>query len=143
MKSRTRIAGLHVDNSKPVSGEEIRIAGYLQWYDESAKRWEPLRDWVKLVIDGLEIARTITKHDGSFEFKYSSVLTGKKKIEVRYAGKEKYKPCKGEITIEVITKEQRKKFERVAKIALIVLFVLIVIIILLSILLTWKVYLLH
>ena len=66
----------------------------------------------------------------------SSVLTGKKKIEVRYAGKEKYEPCKGEITIEVITKEQRKKFEKIAKVALIILFVLIAIVILLSILLT-------
>jgi len=136
MKNRTRIAGLHVNNSKPVRGEEIKIAGYLQWYDEKAKRWEPLRDWVKLVIDGFEIARTLTKHDGSFEFKYSSSSTGKKKIEVRYAGKEKYEPCRGEITVEVITEEERKKVERVAKIALIVLFVLMVIIILLSILLT-------
>ncbi len=28
---KTRIAGLHVDDSKPVVGEEVRIAGLLQY----------------------------------------------------------------------------------------------------------------
>ncbi len=131
-RKKTRIAGLHTDNSKPVAGEEITIAGYLQFYDKKAKRWEPLRAWVKLYIDGIEVDRTATKPNGSFEFRYSSNITGRKKVEVRFAGDERFKPCKKEISIEVITQEKRERTERLAKLALLILFILIVIVFVLS-----------
>ncbi len=132
-KKKTRIAGLHVDDSKPVTGEEITISGYVQFYDERARRWEPLRTWVKLYVDGIEVDRTASKPNGSFEFHYSSRITGRKKVEVRFAGDERFKPCKKEITIEVITQEQKRRTEWLAKIALLVFFLLIVIVFLLSI----------
>lgn len=131
-KKKTRIAGLHADNSKPVAGEEITIAGYIQFYDERLKRWEPLRAWVKLYVDGIEVDRTASKPNGSFEFRYSSNITGRKKVEVRFAGDDRFKPCRKEISIEIITQEQRKKTERLAKLALIIFFVLIVLVFVLS-----------
>lgn len=135
-KRRTRIAGLHVDNSKPVTGEEITISGYLQWYDKKAKRWEPLRGWLKLYIDGREIGRVASKPDGSFEFKYSSNLTGKRKVEVRFAGDPRHESCKKELVIEVITSEQRRRIEKIAKIAFVVFTVLIVLIFVISLVLS-------
>ncbi len=135
-KKKTRIAGLHADNSKPVAGEEITIAGYLQFYDNKTKRWEPLRAWVKLYVDGIEVDRTATKPNGSFKFRYSSNVTGKKKVEVRFAGDNRFKPCRKEISIEVVTQEQRKRTERFVKLALIIFFTLIVVVFVLSIVLS-------
>jgi len=135
-KKKTRIAGLHADNSKPVAGEEAIIAGYLQFYDDKAKRWEPLRAWVNLYVDGIEVDRTATKPNGFFEFRYSSNITGKKKVEVRFAGDDRFKPCRKEISIEVITQEQRKRTERLAKLALIIFVILIVVVFVLSVILS-------
>jgi len=130
---RTRIAGLHADNTRPAVGEEVRISGYLQWYDDKAKRWEPLRAWVKIYVDGFEVGRTATKPDGSFEFRYSSSITGKRKIEVRFVGDIRYKPCKKEIGIEVITLEQRRRIELLMKIAFALISALIIIVLLATI----------
>lgn len=132
---KTRIAGLHVDDSKPVVGEEVRIAGLLQYYDEKEKTWKPLRAWVKLYVDGIEVDRTPTKPNGSFEFRYSSNVTGKRKIEVRFAG-DRFKPCKKEIEVEFVTAEEKRRVDKIAKLALLVLFVLILLIFVLSVILS-------
>lgn len=135
-RKRTRIAGLHADNSKPVAGEEVRISGYLQRYDEKSKRWEPLRGWVKLYIDGLEVDRVASKPDGSFEFIYSSNITGKRKVEVRFAGDPRHESCKREIVIEVITSEQRRRIERILKIAFTSFIILLLIVFAISLILS-------
>ncbi len=128
---RTRIAGLHVSDSKPVVGETITIRGYLQQYDEEGKKWEPLRGLVKLYVDGFEFDRTATNPDGSFEFKYRSSITGERKIEARFIGGFKHESCKKEILIEYITREQKRKMEILAKIALAVIFLIVIIVFLL------------
>ena len=135
-KKKTRIAGLHVNDSKPIAGEEVIISGYVQFYDERAKRWEPLRAWVRLYVDGIEVDRTASKPNGSFEFHYSSKITGKRKVEVRFAGDDRYKPCRKEIFIEVITREQKERTEKLAKIALLIFFLLIALVFLLSVVLS-------
>ncbi len=132
-KKKTRIAGLHVNDSKPVVGEEVIVSGYVQFYDDKAKRWEPLRTWVRLYVDGVEVDRTASKPNGSFEFRYSSRITGKRKVEVRFAGDERFKPCRKEIFIEIVTKEQKVKAERLAKIVLVLFFLLIALVFVLSI----------
>ncbi len=133
-RKKTRIAGLHTDNSKPVAGEEVKISGYLQFYDEKARRWEPLRAWVKLYVDGIEVDRAASKPNGSFEFRYSSNITDRRKVEVRFPGDERFKPCGKEISIEIITREQRERTERLAKIALIILLSLVLLVFAVSIL---------
>ncbi len=135
-RKKTRIAGLHVNDSKPTIGEDAIISGYIQFYDEKARRWVPLRTWVRLYVDGTEVDRTPSKPNGSFEFRYSSSITGKKKVEVRFAGDDRFKPCKKEIVIEVITQEQKKRTERLAKMALLIFFLLIVLVFLLSVVLS-------
>ncbi len=132
---KTRIAGLHVDDSKPVVGGEVRIAGFLQYYDENARTWKPLRAWVRLYVDGMEIDRVPTKPNGSFEFRYSSNVTGKRKVEVRFAG-DRFKPCRKEIEVEFVTAEEKRKVDRLAKFALLALFILTFLIFLLSIVLS-------
>jgi len=135
-KRKTRVAGLHVDNSKPITGEEVTISGYLQWYAKESKRWEPLRAWLKLYVDGREVDRVASKPNGSFEFKYSSNLTGKRKVEVRFAGDSRHESCKKELVIEVITSEQRRRIERIAKIASVIFAMLIVLVFVISLILS-------
>jgi hypothetical protein len=123
---RTRIAGLHVSDSKPVAGEEVTIRGYLQQYNAKDKMWIPLRARVKMVVDGVQHGVEWTDPNGFFEFKLYSKYTGKKKVEVLFAGDEIREPCRREITIEFISQEEKRRVERIAKIVLAILILLLI-----------------
>ncbi len=137
-KKKTRIASLHADNAKAVVGEKVTISGYLQWYNERERRWEPLRGWLKVYVDGVEVGKTASRPNGSFEFKYTSSVTGRRSVEVRFPGDPRHKPCKREIKIEFLSQEQKKRIDRMIKIAFALISALILIVILITVML-WRI----
>jgi hypothetical protein len=116
----TRIAGLHVSDARPVVNEPVIIAGYLQWYDLAMRQWEPLKDKIKLIIDGKEVEELRTDYSGRFSFEYAFTI-GEHVIEARYDGKVKYDGtleydfCKSMLTVKTITEGQRKELERIIR----------------------------
>ena len=117
---KVRIAGLHASDKKPVVGDDVIIRGYVQSYDERRKTWIPMRTKVWVDVDGLNYGVVYSNPDGSFEFRYSSGVKGKRRIEFKAEG------CKREIEIEFVDREERRRVERIAKIVLAILILLLI-----------------
>ncbi|WP_457549410.1 hypothetical protein [Archaeoglobus sp.] len=126
---RVRIAGLHASDKKPVVGDDVVIKGYVQGYDEKKKIWQPLRTRVWVDVDGLNYGVIYTNPDGSFEFRYSSNVKGKKKIEFKAEG------CKREIEIEFVDRKEKARVERIGTIAVMILILLLILLYLIMVML--------
>ena len=124
-KAKTRIS-LHTSNKKPVSGEEVTFAGYLQVYDSDEKRWDPLRGKLMLFVDGEKVKEFSSNNYGYFEVEHSFKIPKKYDVEVRYEGSAKAKACMAGMRVEVLTEEQKSKIGKVVRIFLVfVLFILL------------------
>ena len=121
----TRIAGLHFSDARPVVGEEIVIAGYLQWYDRKGKMWMPAEHKkVVLYVDNVRVAESVTDHSGRFEFRQSFSF-GEHGIDVRFDGVPGFEASQTSKKIKVITAQQREGIRRLVRnvvIAALVLF---------------------
>jgi len=126
---RIRIAGLHVSDRKPKVGDEIVLKGYTQIYDEKRKMWIPVRARVRFLVDGMNYGITYSNPDGSFEFRYSSNVVGKRRVEVIME-----EICKREIEIEFMSEEEKKRIEKIGAIAVLILILVLIILYLVMVL---------
>ena len=125
---KVRIAGLHASDKKPVVGDDVIIRGYVQSYDERRKTWIPMRTKVWVDVDGLNYGVVYSNPDGSFEFRYSSGVKGKRRIEFKAEG------CKREIEIEFVDKKEKRRVERIGTIAVMILILLLILLYLIMVL---------
>ncbi|AEA46956.1 hypothetical protein [Archaeoglobus veneficus] len=129
----TRIAGLHFSDARPAVGEEITIAGYLQWYDRKAKSWMPAEHKkVSLYVDSVKVAEATTDHSGRFEFRQSFGI-GEHGIEVRFDGIPGYEASQASRKIKVITAHQKERVRKLVRSAVIIGVLLIFVFMVLSI----------
>jgi len=129
MRRKTRIAGLHFSDARPVVGEKVKIVGYLQWYDEETMRWVPAEHKkVKLLVDGVEVAETTTNTFGEFTFEVS--FTGEHEVEVVFEGTPLLEGCSVKKRVVAMSEDSRKRLMRLVRI-----FAILITLILLSILL--------
>ena len=113
---RVRIAGLHVSDKKPKVGDEVVLRGYTQIYDEKKKTWLPTRAKLRFVIDGMNYGTIYSDPNGLFEFRFSSNVKGKRKVEVIME-----EVCKREMEVEFVSEEEKKKIERIGALAVLIL----------------------
>jgi hypothetical protein len=113
---RVRIAGLHVSDKKPKVGDEVVLRGYTQIYDEKKKMWLPTRAKLRFVIDGMNYGTIYSDPNGLFEFRFSSNVKGKRKVEVIME-----EVCKREMEVEFVSEEEKKKIERIGALAVLIL----------------------
>ena len=125
---KVRIAGLHASDKKPVVGDDVIIRGYVQSYDERRKTWIPMRTKVWVDVDGLNYGVVYSNPDGSFEFRYSSGVKGKRRIEFKAEG------CKREIEIEFVDRKEKRRVERIGTIAVMILILLLILLYLIMVL---------
>jgi|Deesub1362A_J573_1020465.scaffolds.fasta_scaffold01034_8 hypothetical protein len=131
---RTRIAGLNFSDKRPVLGEDITIAGYLQWYDQKGKRWEPVeRKRIELYIDNVKMAESNTDYSGSFEFEHSIDEPGEHVVEVKFPGfREYFLECSKARTLRAITAEEKRRIEKLTNIVFLSALLLILLLIIFS-----------
>ncbi|RLI89625.1 MAG: hypothetical protein DRO98_00625 [Archaeoglobales archaeon] len=111
----TRIAGLHFSDARPVVGEEIVIAGYLQWYDRKGKMWVPVEHKkVTLYVDNVKVAESVTDHSGRFEFRQSFSF-GEHSIDAKFEGSPGLEASQASKKIKVITAQQREGIRRLVR----------------------------
>ncbi|WP_456328041.1 hypothetical protein [Archaeoglobus sp.] len=125
---KVRIAGLHASNKKPVVGDEVVIRGYVQRYDDRRKIWIPIRTKVWVDVDGINYGVVYSNPDGSFEFRYSSKVKGKKRVEF------KAENCKREIEIEFVGEEEKRRVNRIGTIVVAILILLLILLYLIMVL---------
>lgn len=126
---RVRIAGLHVSDKKPKVGDEITVRGYTQIYDEKRKMWIPVKAKVRFLVDGTNYGTTYSNPDGSFEFKYSSNVIGKRRVEVIME-----EICKREIEIEFVSEDLKRRVERIGALAVLILILVLILLYLVMVL---------
>ncbi len=111
---KTRIAGLHFSDARPVTGEKVRIAGYLQWYDEDTMRWIPAEHKkVKLLVDGVEVAETTTNTFG--EFVFETDFSGEHEVEVVFEGTPLMEGCSVKKRVVAMSENSKKRFLKMVK----------------------------
>lgn len=126
--SETRIAGLNFSDKKPVKGEEVLTAGYLQSYNKKERKWEPVENKdVEIHIDGERAGDSKTDHNGYFSFKHSFNALGDHTVELRFKGSQNLAKTGVSNSLSVITEKQRRTAERIVKIALLAIGLIIVI----------------
>jgi len=135
---RTRIAGLNFSNKRPVSGETVTIAAYLQWYDKKARRWEPVeRKKVEIYVDNEKAGEALTNHIGYFTFDYKFRVIGNHIVEIKFGGfRDRFLECSISRTLKVITEAQKRNLEKHVKIITAISIIAILIVIVLAFLLS-------
>ncbi len=118
---RVRIAGLHVNDKKPKVGDEVVLRGYTQIYDEKRKMWLPTRAKLRFVIDGMNYGTIYSDPNGFFEFKFSSNVKGKRKVEVIMD-----EICKREIEVEFVSEEEKRRIERIGTLTVLILILILI-----------------
>lgn len=118
MRRKTRIAGLHFSDARPVKGEKVVITGYLQWYDEELKSWQPAEHKkVELIVDGEKIEESVTDTDGKFVFEVS--LTGEHELEFVFNGTPLLEGCRVRKKVAAMSEEKKKSILKIAKLVFI------------------------
>ncbi|MFP4558746.1 MAG: Ig-like domain-containing protein [Archaeoglobaceae archaeon] len=129
--NKTRIAGLNFSDKRPVKGEEVIIAGYLQWYNKKGKNWEPVENKnVDVRVDGEKAGESKTDHNGYFVFENTFKVLGEHSVEVKFDGSRNFAPSGAASSLSVITEKQRRNVEKIIKIVLAAIGLIIVIAIL-------------
>ncbi len=129
--SETRVAGLNFSDKKPVKGEEVLIAGYLQSYNKKERKWEPVENKnVEVRVDGERAGDSRTDHNGYFSFEHNFNVLGDHTVEVRFEGSQNLAKTGASNSLSVITQKQRRNVERMVKIVLAAIGLIIVIAIL-------------
>jgi len=129
----TRIAGMHFSDARPVAGNEVIIAGYLQWYDKKAKSWMPAEHKkVELYVDNVRIAESITDHSGRFEYR-QRFSVGEHGVDVRFEGLPGFEPSQKSKKIKTITKQQKERMEKIVRNVVIIGALLILVFMVLSV----------
>ncbi len=128
---KTRIAGLHFSDARPVVGEKVRITGYLQWYDEETMRWIPAEHKkVKLLVDGIEVSETVTNAFGEFNFETS--FSGEHEVEVVFDGTPILEGCSVKKRIVAMSEDSKKRLMRLVRITAILIVLALSIVLLLA-----------
>lgn len=127
---KTRIAGVHFTDARPAVGETIKISGYLQYYDEETKSWQPAEHKkIKLIVDEKEVGETITDANGKFTFETS--FTGDHNLEIAFEGAALLESCSVTKKVSAMSKESKRRIALLVKMvfALLILLVLLLLLI--------------
>ncbi|HID43623.1 MAG TPA: hypothetical protein EYP30_07630 [Archaeoglobaceae archaeon] len=135
VSQRTRIAGLSFSNKRPIIGETVTVAAYLQWYDQKAKRWEPVeRKKVDVYIDNEKVGEVITDHLGYFTFECEFRSLGNHIVEIKFDGfRDYFMECSVSRTLKVITESQKRNLEKHVKIITVIALLILLTVIILAI----------
>lgn len=125
----TRISA-HLIDAAPVEGETVSLEGWLTFYDEKDKKWVPLRGKLNIFLNGVKIGECESDELGFFKFNFVAPTVGKHKVEVKFAGDEKFEGSYRSLNMQTLSVGEKKRVLRIAKIALIMIIFLIVICIL-------------
>jgi len=135
MKKKTRIAGLHFSDARPVKGERVVITGYLQWYDEELKSWQSAEHKrIELIADGEKIGESVTDTNGKFVFEVS--FTGEHELEFVFNGTPLLEGCRITKSVAAISEEKKKRISKIAKLVFILLALLLAAVLVIAFLLS-------
>lgn len=126
--NKTRIAGLNFSDKRPVKGEEVITAGYLQSYNKEEKKWEPVeKKNVEIYVDGEKAGDSKTDYNGYFSFEHSFKELGDHNVEVKFGGSRKLAYTGASSSLSVITEKQKRNVEKILKIVLAAIILVVVI----------------
>ncbi|RLI88240.1 MAG: hypothetical protein DRO98_03395 [Archaeoglobales archaeon] len=110
---RTEIRGLHFSDKKPAVGEEITIAGYLQFYDKDKRMWLPIEGSLDVYVNGRKKGRVSTVGNGYFSFPMVFDEAGEYTVEIKFAGSREYLGCGVPTPISVVPKKEKEEWKRI------------------------------
>jgi len=118
--SKTRISA-HMLDAAPAEDDAVTVEGWLTYYDERRKSWQPMKAEVSVYLDGREIGKAEANEYGMFSYTFPAPSMGKHKLEVRFKGKIGFEPSNKILEFQVIRREQKLRLWRLARDVLLLL----------------------